>query len=528
MKKTSKFFLLLVICVLIVLLLPIIFGSIYETYDDLGMRAAIEGKLFYSIPNSNFVFIKQILARFILVLPSQNFLPYSNYDLVQFLLIGVSMGVIIHMLAEEKLSRIVFISTTCGIFALVTTLVIQPQFTNTAGLLGIAGILSLRKYVTTKSRKFFFTFLLFFMFSFWMRSEIALVIFLIGLTGLFDLLYDNKLRPLVAILTVVLLSVVLTLFVEDYSIAENSENHEINVKRESVSKFFDYNLGKKLLKPSNADLIKNSVFSSNDIKLFHNKFYDWPEFDTLVPHLNKISTEYYSERDYISSRVSSSLYSFKYIFKSGLNFLMIPIVILLLTYLLMVNEQKKRIFAVGLILVLAAYILYLGFYQRYSLSRLYITPFLLVIVLFIINLRHFSSTNWVSVIVMSSMLIYTFGIYINHNKRLEGSIINQQYFNEIVTNNNLNGIVLFNSAFDVSQLFPVYPRNIKDINFKGVGIVREAESVVRRLLNNEQIIFASNKESISLLDTFCKEHYDRSIEFELMDKKLQLYTVKLK
>jgi hypothetical protein len=317
------------------------------------------------------------------------------------------------------------------------------------------------------------------------------------------------------------------LVIEQYAKIHDPNISANRLKRQTIAKFYDYNLGKKLLKPTNADLIKNSVFSENDIKLFHEKFFDWPRFDTIVPHINGIAQEYHAKRDYLSSRIKSSLYPFKYLYSSLLVFLLLPVIILLVTDFFFVAQPISRLSTLGVILVLIVYILYLGFIQRYGLTRIYVTPFLLIIVLTLFKLAKDNQAKWIYTIVASLLLTYSIGVYVNYSARLKDSLQKKNIFNELIVKTNQKNVVFYNAAFDLSLLYPVYPQNHKNVRFIGVDIINEEQSVVKRLLNYEQMIFVSGKSHLVLLNTFFEEHYNSSIGFKLIDKKLQLYSVKL-
>lgn len=69
--------------------------------------------------------------------------------------------------------------------------------------------------------------------------------------------------------------------------------------------------------------------------------------------------------------------------------------------------------------------------------------------------------------VFVSMLMYTTVIFKNHNLKTRNSRLNQQYFNELVQRDSISSVVLFNSVFDSSQIFPMYPRNHNNIRFRG-------------------------------------------------------------
>ncbi len=62
---------------------------------------------------------------------------------------------------------------------------------------------------------------------------------------------------------------------------------------------------KKLLKVANKDLLEESTLSKNDIKYFEAHFYDFSQFNTLIPNLKNVQTKYAKEKDFESSRLLS-------------------------------------------------------------------------------------------------------------------------------------------------------------------------------------------------------------------------------
>jgi hypothetical protein len=138
-----------------------------------------------------------------------------------------------------------------------------------------------------------------------------------------------------------------------------------------------------------------------------------------------------------------------------------------------------------------------------------------------------NQAKWIYTIVASLLLTYSIGVYVNYSARLKDSLQKKNIFNELIVKTNQKNVVFYNAAFDLSLLYPVYPQNHKNVRFIGVDIINEEQSVVKRLLNYEQMIFVSGKSHLVLLNTFFEEHYNSSIGFKLIDKKLQLYSVKL-
>jgi hypothetical protein len=508
----------------------LLFGSLYDTGDDLTMRNV-------SLNNScELIWSKAVYGKILLLFPAYMF-GFARYDFISFILLGLNLALLLN-----ALSKLLAVSSANKYFFYIligfvyVQFLMRPQFTNTAGLLAISGILNIFVYFKAESKLNLHIGLVLLLFSFWIRSEMTFVILFVSFPLL---MFFRKKCQIIgstnALLSLLFFSmaVAFTFFVEKSTY--NSVAHEsMKYKRQIIAPFFDYKFGKKLLKPGNKDILRASTLSTNDVLLFNSHFYDWPKFDTLLPYLEKAEKWYFEERDYKSSRLLSAKLSFKYFKEYEVVFLTLAIL-----FFLLLNIKKtdpELIFFLTLSFLFAVLVFgWYGYIQRAFLSRLYLTPLFGLVVLMIAFIAQESTK--LSKVVLGILLIANTTHQISlHNRRVKDAKETNINWAKFKSNNPkvAQQLVVFGGGPDIIHLNPVCLSGVKNLGselLKSVGYggdSNDKQTPTNRLLNGEVVYYAIETDNLTLLKTFFKEKFSKELKINSINDYYSIYTVSVK
>ncbi len=508
----------------------LLLGSLYDTGDDLTMRNV-------SLNNSyELVWSKAIYGKILLLLPAY-ILGFARYDFLSFILLGLNLALLLYalskLLAVGSANKYFYYSLISLVYV---QFLIRPQFTNTSGLLAITGILNMFVYFKVERNINLLIGMVLLLFSFWIRTEMTFVTLFISSPLL--ILFRKKwriMRTKMALLSFLLFSmaIAITIFVEKSTY--NSVAHEfMKSKRQVIAPFFDYRFGKKLLKPSNEDILRASTLTTNDVLLFNAHFYDWPKFDTLLPNLEKAEKWYYAERDYKSSRLLSAKLSFKYFKEYEVVFLSLAIVFFLLSGIKKTDRKIMLFVSLSILFAVLVFAWY-GYIQRAFLSRLYLTPLFGLTILMVAFVGNQSTKLSKLVLLILLMANATFHIS-THLRRADDAKETNTNWTKFKSNHPkvAQQLVAFGGGPDIIHLNPVWLSGAKNLGFeslKGVGYggdSNDEQTPTNRLLNGEVVYYAINADNRALLKTFFKEKFSKELKINLINDYYSIYKVSVK
>lgn len=525
-----KFLLEVIFALLFTFGIVLLLGSLYDTGDDLTMRNV-------SLNNSyELIWSKAIYGKILLLLPT-HIVSFARYDFLSFILLGLNLAFLLNAISKFlkacSANKFFYYILICLVYV---QFLIRPQFTNTAGLLALTGLLNIVVYLKEESIQNLYIGLGMLLFSYWIRAEMTFVILFIGFPFLmfflkkwnFPRIIKKVYLPILFFLTVI----VLTFFVEKSTY--NSVLHETMIyKRKVISPFFDYNFGRKLLKPSNEDILNASTLSKNDVYLLNAKYFDWPQIDTLLPYLEKAEKWYFEERDYKSSRLLSAKLSFKYFVQYEVFFLTLAI---FFYFILNLGRLNRRLFFFIILSVLFALLVFgwYGYIQRAFLSRLYYTPLfgLIILLLSFIGKRANRLSKVSLLILLTANVTYQIGVHRQNVKDAYQARSDWSNFKKY-NSNIIEQLVTWGGGPNGIFLNPVYLPGIKTLDseaYYGVGYggnpnIKQAP--VNRLLRGEVVYYAINPDNIILLKTFFYEKFSKELNVILIDEKFSIYKIKL-
>jgi hypothetical protein len=507
----------------------LLFGSLYDTGDDLTMRNV-------SLNNScELIWSKAVYGKILLFFPKYLF-GFARYDFISFIIMGLSLVFILRVLSDffngSKKNVYFYYILVCLLYI---QFLIRPQFTNTAGILAITGLLNIVVFLKDEKVSNLYIGLGCLLVSYWVRSEMTFVILFIGIPFLVFFAKKFRLKKnLMFIIPILIfsLSMVLTVNIEENTYS--SGYHErMKYKRKVISPFFDYKFGSKLLKSSNEDILNASTLSKNDIYLFNAHYYDWPKFDTLLPYLEKVEKWYFAERDYTSSRLLSAQLSFKYFLEYEVLFSTLAIV-----FFLALNLGKLRFKLLFFVIISVLFSIlvfgYYGYLQRAFLSRLYFTPLfglIIFIICFLGNKATLLSKVVLSVLVSANFIYHT-GL---HNHRVDNARKTNLDWSNFRRNNTVisKELICWGGGPDQIHLNPVYLSGIRKSEvtlFGGVGYggnPNNENTPVNRMLRGENVYYAIDSNNITLLQRFFDEKFSKNLNADLTDKKFSIYKIYL-
>jgi hypothetical protein len=521
--KISAFFLSLLLIITILLL----FGSLYDTGDDLGNKCRIEGILNFSKPRSNLVFVKALLTEIIMFLPGLNLIGIAKYDLFQFLILTAIIYYLIFNILINKKSIINSIPLILIIFLAILPIIIRPQYTNTAGLVALVFVLFLINNQNSYSNyKFFLVSILLCFIGYGLRKEMFLTV-LVMLVPLImtDVLRKPyfefaKIKRLFAFFLIIILSIGSLEFYEKKVGTELEIESRKNTLSSKFSKIFDYNYARKFRKPSNYDVFIKSGLSQNDLDLIEGGFF-WKGIDTLFPRVEGSIREL-TNRQSKMSRLITVKSSYQYLLTKELWVYTLGLIILLVFITIKVPLQQLLPYLFSFLLFLGVVFLY-GWIQRYSFSRLFYAPLISLIVILLIQTRHFKGSTWLQGILI---VLFSFNAIISinsHTRRLNDArdMTIKVHNAELL----LDSIVVFGGQINFEYLYPPFP--LKGTPPLPKFKVTSAVEAINRLNQESKEMILSDSLSLKSLNIFCQEHFNRNLKSRTINQDIGLYEVSM-
>jgi hypothetical protein len=162
-----------------------------------------------------------------------------------------------------------------------------------------------------------------------------------------------------------------------------------------------------------------------------------------------------------------------------------------------------------------------GWIQRYSFSRLFYAPLISLIVILLIQTRHFKGSTWLQGILIVLFSFNAIGSINSHNKRIiEARDITIKVHNAELL---LDSVVVFGGKINFEYLYPPFPlKGTPPLpKFKVTSVV---EAINR--LNQESTEFVlSDSLSLKSLNIFCQEHFNRNLKSLKVNEDVGLYEV---
>ena len=503
------------------------FGSLYDTSDDLGNKCRIEGIVFSKEPATNLHYVKSLLASCILLIPDTTVLGLAQYDVFQILIYLIILSYLVGLaITQENQTLLKKVTFVCLLCLLITPLLIRPQYTNTAGLLAMILVLFTHRCSSGWTFKYFLIAFLLVFVGYGLRKEMFLTVFIIFTPILFIILPNSKRVPSIDLKS---LSWVLLIFIGSIGVLEIYERFvgtptEIESRKNTMhlkfSKIFDFGYTQKLRKPSNQDVFKSSGLSENDLDLVSNRFY-WHNIDTLLPKIEN-AIDQITARQSKMSRLLTVKFSFQYLFTKELLAYTLSLILLMVYAAFHIRGSQFWPYLLSFVLLLGVVFTY-GWIQRYSFTRLFYAPLISFIVIFIYKTRDFKGSLWIHAILLLLFSVNTLNALQVHQRR----VADAKELSITVHKANLqyDSLVHFGGKINFEYLYPPFP--LKGANTPPKMLLTSAISATTRLNQGSVELFLSDTVSLGRLNTFSKEHFNKELNYRMINKELGIYEVSM-
>lgn len=505
-----------------VLIILFIFGSFYDTFDDLQIKSAIEGILFYSSPETGLNFVKALFCQIIVWWPNFSHINMHKFDVFQFVIIGLVISFLFDIIIRSRGKNTNKIASAIIVFLLVIPIIIRPQFTVTAGLCGIVLVFLLMNFNNDNLYKRFvfiilYSFFLFIGYSLRMEMFIATIVLLSPF-----FINISKLKSIISLIAVISILIIGSIEIYENYIGSSEElEKRKNLVHNKLIKIYDYGYYKKFLKSSNKEVLKMSSLSENDLKLISKGFY-WNKIDTILPKIES-AIQLISLRQSMASRMITIVDALKYLMSRRLIFYSMSLIILTIFVIGFQNSDfiKKYLLSLFLFFIMVCYF---GWIQRFSLHRLYVAPFLGLI---IITVFQISEKNKLYFIFLPLILLFSLNclkeIRVNElityrAKDMQKKIADSKF--------NFQNSIFFGGNVNLEYLYPPFPKC--DLHLKKKLTVRSKIEAVFNMNNGSQEYFFTDSNNLQRLNLFCEEHYNKKLSIKQLDVDLGYYELSMK
>jgi hypothetical protein len=299
---------------------------------------------------------------------------------------------------------------------------------------------------------------------------------------------------------------------------------EIESRKNTVhlkfSKIFDYNYARKFRKPSNYDVFNKSGLSQNDLDLIARGFY-WKGIDTLFTRVEGSIREL-TNRQSKMSRLITVKFSYQYLLTKELWVYTLGLIILLVFIAIKVPLQQLLPYLFSFVLFLGVVFLY-GWIQRYSFSRLFYAPLISLIVVLLIQTRHFRGSIWIQGILIVLFSFNAIGSINSHTRRLnDAKDMTIKVHNAELS---LDSVVVFGGQINFEYLYPPFP--LKGTPTLPKFKVTSAVGAINRLNQESKEMILSDSLSLKSLNIFCQEHFNRNLKSRTINQDIGLYEVSM-
>jgi hypothetical protein len=482
------------------------FTFFWETNDDISMSMYVHGYGTTRQSSPLLVFSNVAWGYLIQLLPAIN--GIVSYSWLTILVLFLSMWSITYQLTLLKTNRLFIFYIAILIF---TKVFVYPQFTITAGIATINGILSWHTFLKTSKKGFIYIALLSFIIGFLIRSREFYVVFACGLI-LLD--WQNLIKSRTIIRSfLILIFLCLTL---DYINKEayNKKNWR-SFNKSSIVRvpIIDYQAGYRIRE--NPELLKKHNFSENDLLLFENWFFA----DRKIANPKRLEA-LLKDLDWNQKNFTSLPVAFKSL-KVLLEPELLPLVVIGLL-MFFFCENKKRILLAWLFLF--CFIFVFGLFGRVGTTRAFF-PILVLILSF--SLVNFTTKN----ITINQILISIIAV-------ITASSVSHYYYKNYIDRGATKVVARDVRKLSPSQLYTAwgahYPYELAypvlaKVDFEktpklysfGVSTLsphistnwpyRWYKHFIHRLLKDPNLPIIANDRAVELLTTYCKDHHKRKL-----------------
>jgi len=238
-------------------------NPVWETNDDLTMSMIAHGYGIASQPSSNLLFSNVLWGEFAQLIPEVY--GIRGYAIATYLILFVSAAVIFLIVSDKINSLTAFVM----VVLIYVKPVLEPQFTLNAGLLAIASVGAFIEYRQRKSNSWLYLSALFFLVSYLIRSQEAVLVLFLALPMLLE---DIKSVPrLVWLLALVVLCTMALFWWIDYQAYQNPSWDAYASLNPVRAAFTDFRALRHVIE--SPGVMDSSYLSENDLKMIRNWFF---------------------------------------------------------------------------------------------------------------------------------------------------------------------------------------------------------------------------------------------------------------
>lgn len=520
----------------IILILFLIYGFRWETNDDVYMSSISYGV--YGQYDEHLIYINIIMGRLIkLLLTVCPLIPW--YGILQVLFVFSSFVIIVYRIFDIRLDCETVILCTIMLWNMGQQFYVQIQFTKTAGITSIAGILLILKFCGQKKNKNMLNLaigvLMCVVGILYRADSFYLVFAMLFVLGVYELIFFSKYKNIKAIIRYgmcAMLLVVIALGTCTYNNLEYDkdvryvEYEQFNKERTLLTDYYwpDYN---------SAESSYNEVgISSEDIDFY--KTWNFSDMEIVNTNNLKVINLSKSNEEVKVSRSFKNFIAELYKTYSGYSY------VIALFLILAIGIPKRRfcVFALFSIMSFMCLQLYLYYKGRVFINRVD-AVFVMAQIVVLLTILVYESENFG--IKMIGLIIIFLPIFILHSYTpqttdfmSEMNTDEMQQWEEYLLNNrqslfmmeNWTNVMLWDSVYSIWNVPPkglgcnVYVLGgwqYQSPNTNNILDVYGVDNPFTDMVDNKSVKFVM-KGDVSGFENYLERHYYSNVEFKVVDK----------
>lgn len=358
-----------VLNLVITLLLFLVYDFHWETNDDVYMSSIVYGT--YGQYDEHLIFINIIIGRvikyFLTICPQ---IPW--YGVWQTIFVFISFVIIVYRILENRLNRHIVIISAILIVTMGIQFYVQMQFTKTAGIASIAGILLIFKFCAQRGNKCWLSFIigcLMCVIGMMYRTQafyLALgVLFALGVYEMVSLKNEGWIRRALRYGMCALLLMVIAQGLSNYNAKIYNDDSsyvkymQFNVQRASLMDYYwpDY--------ASNSDEYDRLGIGKDDIEFYNS----WNIADKELVNTSNLQQINSMKKNDVDRSGSTDGFIVDFV-KTYFNYPYFIIILVLICFVIVAKQKKQMIFMSILSLIIILLQFYLYYNGRAFISRI--------------------------------------------------------------------------------------------------------------------------------------------------------------